>query len=134
MKILSKIGVIFIILVCIFIAVPENNISNASVSSMVKGTKPDEIDTTIGNDLASDVISKILGFLQVASGLISVIIIAFSGFQYIIAETADLKGEVKKKMLPLVLGIVLVFSATTIAKFLIAVVADTSSSNETVTI
>ena len=130
MKILSKVGIILVVFACLFVTISQN-VSNASVSSMVKGTAPSEINTKIGNELATKVISKILGFLQVASGLISVLIIAFSGFQYIVAETADLKGEIKKKMLPLVLGIVLVFSATTIAKFLISVVAS-GTANDTI--
>ena len=82
--------------------------------------------------MAKDVISKILGFLQVASGLISVIVIAFSGFRYVVAETADVKGEVKKKMLPMIIGMVLVFSATTVAKFLLGAATISITTGDTV--
>ncbi len=118
MKKLSKIIFILIMAVCIYCGMPQT-MSEASVSSMVKDTNPGALTTDIGDDLAKNVISKILGFLQVASGLISVIVIAFSGFRYVVAETADIKGEVKKKMLPMIIGMILVFSATTVAKFLL---------------
>lgn len=131
MKYLSKIVFILIISVCIYLSMPQN-MSEASVSSMVKSTNPGTLTTDVGSDLAKDVISKILGFLQVASGLISVIVIAFSGFRYVVAETADVKGEVKKKMLPMIIGMVLVFSATTVAKFLLGAATISITTGDTV--
>ena len=109
-------------LVLIF-SIALTTISNAeSVSSMVNSTKPSGVDSSIGSDLATNVIAKILGFLQVASGLISVVVIAFTGFNYIVASDPNIKEELKKKMLPMIIGLVLVFSATTIAKFILGVV------------
>ena len=66
------------------------------------------------------VIGKLLGFLQVASGIVAVLMIAIVGFNYIIS-TPEVKDEMKKKMLPIIIGIVLVFGATSVAKFLIGV-------------
>lgn len=129
MKYLSKIIVILIMSVCIYAIMPQN-ITEASVSSMVKDTNPGALSTSVGTDLAKNVIKKILAFLQVASGLVSVLIIAFSGFRYVMAETADIKGEVKKKMLPMILGMVLVFSATSIAKFLLGAVTVSITTGE----
>ena len=48
--------------------------------------------------------------------------IAIVGFNYIIS-TPEVKDEMKKKMLPIIIGIVLVFGATSVAKFLIGVAA-----------
>lgn len=93
------------------------NISMASVdvsaeinSVTVNQPTAGELKTTIG---------KVLGFLQVASGLTSILVIAFTGFNYIVAETPNMKDELKKKMLPIVIGLVLVFSAVSISKFII---------------
>ena len=58
----------------------------------------------------------ILTFLQIVSGIAAVIMIAISGFRYIV-ETPEVKGEIKKTMLPIVIGIILVFAAVSIAKF-----------------
>ena len=43
---------------------------------------------------------------------------AITGFNYISA-TPDVKAELKKKMLPIIFGIVLIFSATSIAAFIL---------------
>lgn len=131
MKYLSKLLFILIMSVCIYCSIPQN-MSEASVSSMVKDTNPGTLSTNVGNDLAQKVISKILAFLQIASGLISVIVIAFSGFKYVVAETADIKGEVKKKMLPMIIGMILVFSATTIAKFILGAATISITTGDTV--
>ena len=64
----------------------------------------------------TDVASRILTFLQVISGVFAIIMIAVVGFNYIV-ETPDGKAELKKKMLPIVIGIILVYFATSIAKF-----------------
>lgn len=66
----------------------------------------------------TDVASRILTFLQIISGVFAIIMIAVVGFNYIV-ETPDAKAELKKKMLPIIIGILLVFFATSIAKFLI---------------
>lgn len=71
-------------------------------------------------DGLATVIGKLLGFLQVASGIVAVLMIAIVGFNYIIS-TPEVKDEMKKKMLPIIIGIVLVFGATSVAKFLIGV-------------
>lgn len=86
------------------------------------GTKPAASAGNIGNDIASKIVKKILVVLQIASALITVVVLAFSGFNYIVAADAEMKSEIKKKMLPIVIGLILVFSATTIAKFLLGVV------------
>ena len=95
-----------------------------SISSMVKATNPGESDVTasIGNELASNVIKKLLAFLQLASALIAVVVIAFTGFKYVFDNDVEVKNEMKKKMLPIVIGMILVFSATTVAKFLLGIV------------
>ncbi len=66
----------------------------------------------------TDVASRILTFLQIISGVFAIIMIAVVGFRYII-ETPDVKKELKGQMLPIIVGILLVFFATSIAKFLI---------------
>ena len=69
------------------------------------------------------VIGKLLNFLQIASGLVAVLMIAIVGFNYILATSSDMKKEMKEKALPIIIGIVLVFGATSIAKFFIGVAA-----------
>ncbi len=142
MKIILKISLCIIILDCI-IVIPTVNLavdplgngynewkeshkndgSSGTSGGTVSGLMTDvesETNTNIDSDSLTSVISTVLGFLQVISGLLSVVIIAVAGFKYI-TETPDMKNEVKKTMVPIVVGLLLVFFATTIAKFFVGV-------------
>ena len=128
MKMEVKLLMVFIIALLLWVQ-PQTQIyatdeGGGSISSMVKATNPGESDGTagIGDEMASEVIKKILAFLQLASALIAVVVIALTGFKYVFDNDVEVKNEMKKRMLPILIGIVLVFSATTVAKFLIGVV------------
>lgn len=121
MKTMQKILMILIIGVCAFTIMPRNTVMAAAssakdaISNLEASSKEVEVSglqTTIGT---------LLGFLQIASGLVSVLMIAIVGFNYIIA-TPQLKEELKNKMLPIIVGLVLVFGAVSIAKFILGAV------------
>lgn len=121
MKTVYKVFAILMIAVSIFVIMPDNMClaDAASAISQVESEAKSDNATTAAEGLAS-VIGKLLGFLQVASGIVAVLMIAIVGFNYIIS-TPEVKDEMKKKMLPIIIGIVLVFGATSVAKFLIGV-------------
>ncbi len=127
---------IFIILILLgsFTSVYAREESNIDLDVVEEGLRIANVGTEVGlvdmkasevtNGSAGDsfkgVVETILGFLQVISGLLSVVIIAVTGFKYI-TETPDMRNELKKSMVPIVVGLLLVFFATTIAKFFIGV-------------
>ena len=119
MKIFQKISIVLIIAVIasFTLGTVSTNISMADsptdVMESVTGNS-DDIDTSGLTNVAG----KILTFLQVISGVFAIIMIAVTGFRYII-ETADVKKELKQSMLPIIIGILLVFFATSIAKFIV---------------
>ena len=47
--------------------------------------------------------------------------VAFLGFK-LLTETPEVKGQVKERFLPIVIGLVVVFGATSISRFVIGVV------------
>ena len=96
--------------------------TSTSYTGVVDEAKPEDSDIPTTSDGVTGVIRHLLGFLQAASALMSVVVIAFNGFQYILAADAEMKSEMKKKMLPLVIGLVLVFSASSITLFLLGAV------------
>ena len=61
---------------------------------------------------------KVLGFLQWIALVGGVIIIAVLGVKYMMGSLEE-KAEYKKSMIPLVVGVVVVMGATTIANLLI---------------
>ena len=60
---------------------------------------------------------KILGFLRNVALIGGVIIIAILGVKYMMGSLEE-KADYKKSMIPLIVGIIVVMGATTIAKFL----------------
>lgn len=113
---------IIMIMICGFIILPQGQVRAAgetTVSGIVKGIRPIDPTEDKYSDLA-EVVGKIIGFLQIASGITTVIMVAFLGFE-LITSMPEVRGEVKKKMLPMIIGIMLVFGATSIANFIISV-------------
>ena len=119
MKIFQKISMVLIIAVIasLTLGTVSTNMSMAltPTGAMEKVNGDANVGDTSG---LTDIASKILTFLQVISGIFAIIMIAVTGFRYII-ETADVKKELKQSMLPIIVGILLVFFATSIAKFIV---------------
>ncbi len=120
MKAISKIIAILLIAISTLVIMPTN------FSFAANNTAADAINglSATGNvDVGGlqKVIGTLLNFLQIASGLVAVLMIAIVGFNYILATSSDMKKEMKEKALPIIIGIVLVFGATSIAKFFIGV-------------
>ena len=103
----------------VFALMPVNMVQAITPLEAVDGMNSAnaEVDTNSVNAFTS-IGNSILTFLQILSGITAVIMIAITGFRYIV-ETPEVKGELKKNMLPIVVGIVLVFFAVSIAKFFI---------------
>lgn len=128
MKVLPKILLILVLVMGLFVSIPQGvyaadkkeskkkEDSASTASSYLENLEGDRSGSNV--DSLQSVVKKILGFLQIASGLIAVVMIAWTGFRYII-ETPEMKSELKKNMIPIVVGILLVFFAASIAKFII---------------
>ncbi len=125
MKTLKRLSVILLIAVCAWSVMPQNvSVAASSAIDVVGSVTPSNPDQGTSGSLAS-IVGRLLGFLQVASGLVAILMLAVTGFNYIIA-TPDVKDEMKKKMLPIIIGIILVFGAVSFAKFIMGVVIDTA--------
>lgn len=60
---------------------------------------------------------RILGLVQIASAVAAVVLIAVFGFKFIMGS-ANEKADYQKSFIPLIVGIVVVFAASSIAKLL----------------
>ena len=137
MKILGKALLILMISICMFSVMPNNVLaaakkttttttdtkdtkdSNPSASNVIGKITPTNPNNDVSTDFAN-VIGNVLGFLRIASALVAVIMLAVTGFNYIMSDAQD-KAAYLKKFAPIIIGFILVFSATTIAKFLIGI-------------
>ena len=119
MKILQKVLLILIIGLCVFMVMPQN-IVTAAKSIDVNSVVDDVAPSAPGGETKGimDVINKIIGFIQWASIIALVLVLIAKGWQYITGP-AEIKDEVKKTAIPILVGLILVFGATTIAKFVL---------------
>lgn len=81
-----------------------------------------EIDTKISTQGAdatklTDLAGRVLGLIQIASAVAAVILVAVFGFKFIMGSAQE-KSDYQKSFIPLIVGVVVVFSATSIAKLL----------------
>lgn len=68
----------------------------------------------------STMAGKVIGLIQVASVVLAVILIAVFGFKFIMGS-ANEKADYQKSFIPLIVGLVVVFAATSIAKLIMSV-------------
>lgn len=115
MNVLKRIIFILIIFTCVFIVMPKN-VSNASLQQSVESFNPEPPGEGVDFSKIKITLGKFLGFLQVTSAFLTIIVLAFTGFDYIVG-TPEVKKDILNKMFPLVLGLVILFSAVSIAKF-----------------
>ena len=120
MKRLIKMSVILVIVLVGMNVFLQNKVEAETVSEIVKEITPSDVESNNYSSL-QEVIGKILGFLQIASGLTTVVMVAFLGFK-LLTETPDVKSEVKHRLFPIVIGIVVVFGTISISRFIIGIV------------
>ncbi len=86
--------------------------SPVDIAGGIKGD-PDVVDATPLKTVAN----RILGLIQIASAVAAVVLIAVFGFKFIMGS-ANEKADYQKSFIPLIVGVVVVFAATSIAKLL----------------
>ena len=141
MKTVSRVLLILMVAVCIFSIMPQNISMGAnereadshgattdsriggasSAQAALAGLESKTSNADVNTEGMQKIIANLLKFLQIASGLVAVLMIAIVGFNYIIG-TPDVKNEMKTKMLPIIIGLILVFGAASIGRFILGAV------------
>ena len=111
-KSLKIVSIMMMAVMMIMVATPvfANSIN---VGNIIASTKPSDVDTSA----AQGIIGKILGFLQWGAIAGGIVVITILGIKYMMGSLEE-KAEYKKSMIPLIVGIIVVMGATTIAKTL----------------
>lgn len=65
---------------------------------------------------------RVLGLLQIVSAILAVILIAYLGFRMVLGY-ANEKADVQKQFIPLIIGVTIVFAATSIANLLLGIMS-----------
>ena len=109
---------IFILLMCIFSATVYAD-GGSTVESLVEDMKGKGIssgDPSTDNGIVK-AINNILGLIQVAGTVVALIAVSLLGIKYMLASVEE-KAEIKKYLIGAVIGGILVFGGTGIAKIL----------------
>lgn len=67
---------------------------------------------------------RVLGLLQIVSAILAVILVAYLGFKMVLGS-ANEKADVQKQFIPLIIGVTIVFAATSIANLLLGIMSTT---------
>ncbi len=81
-----------------------------------------ETESVSGNDGIIGAIKSIVGLLQLTGSGIAIIVVTLLGVKYILASPSE-KADVKKSIMPIIIGCVLLFGAVNLA----AAIADFTS-------
>lgn len=65
---------------------------------------------------------RVLGLLQIVSAILAVILVAYLGFKMVLGSTNE-KADVQKQFIPLIIGVTIVFAATSIANLLLGIMS-----------
>lgn len=76
--------------------------------------------TGIDSSGMKSIAGRVLGLLQIVSAILAVILIAYLGFKMVLGSTNE-KADVQKQFIPLIIGVTIVFAATSIANLLLGI-------------
>lgn len=79
-------------------------------------------NTEAASDLTT-IAGKVLSLIQIASAVAAVVLVAVFGFKFIMGSAQE-KADYQKSFIPLIVGVVVVFSATSIAKLLFSLIGN----------
>lgn len=76
--------------------------------------------TGIDSNGMKSIAGRVLGLLQIVSAILAVILIAYLGFKMVLGS-ANEKADIQKQFIPLIIGVTIVFAATSIANLLLGI-------------
>ena len=99
-------------------------------SSPVSPELPDSITGGTASGTVTKTASSIWNTVLILFQILAIAAIIIAGIRYMFAS-ADSKADIKKQLVPLVVGAVLVFGATTIIQVIVNVTEDVAGQEET---
>lgn len=83
------------------------------ISEIKDGLKGIGDASSLTDSATGDLINAVIGIMQVAGSGISLIVITMLGIKYILASPSE-KADVKKNIMPILIGCILLFAAVNI--------------------
>lgn len=112
------VSILMMAIMMVMVATPvfasDTKANSLQFSTVVNNLKP---TTPTNTTDVMTVVSNVLGFIQWAAIIGGIIIISVLGIKYMMGSLEE-KAEYKKSLIPLIVGIVVVMGATSIASIL----------------
>ena len=118
MKHINKTKIKFIFLICITLVMLLSAFSRCYADSIFgSGSASDYIGNPSDDPTANEMISKVLGIIQVVGAGLAVGILMTMGIRYIMGS-AEEKANYKETMPPYIIGAILLGASTTVVKII----------------
>lgn len=109
--------IISILLIAIMlIMVVQNSVFAADYLSGISAKDPSTTEISGLKNMAN----RVLGLIQAATAILAVILIAVFGFKFVLGSAQE-KADYQKSFIPLIVGVVVVFAAVSIAKLIFSI-------------
>lgn len=119
MKKSLKIFAVVLIAMLVVFSVSTSSYAD-SAKDVIGGINADT--SGINSQGMKNIAGRVLGLLQIVSAILSVILVAYLGFKMVLGS-ANEKADVQKQFIPLIIGVTIVFAATSIANLLLGIMS-----------
>ena len=110
-----------VVLIAILVVFSVSTSSYAdSAKDVIGGINADT--SGINSQGMKTIAGRVLGLLQIVSAILAVILVAYLGFKMVLGS-ANEKADVQKQFIPLIIGVTIVFAATSIANLLLGIMS-----------
>lgn len=119
MKKSLKIFAVVLIAILVVFSVSTSSYAD-SAKDVIGGINADT--NGINSQGMKKIAGRVLGLLQIVSAILAVILVAYLGFKMVLGS-ANEKADVQKQFIPLIIGVTIVFAATSIANLLLGIMS-----------
>lgn len=119
MKKSLKIFAVVLIAILVVFSVSTSSYAD-SAKDVIGGINADT--SGINSQGMKTIAGRVLGLLQIVSAILAVILVAYLGFKMVLGS-ANEKADVQKQFIPLIIGVTIVFAATSIANLLLGIMS-----------
>lgn len=119
MKKSLKIFAVVLIAILVVFSVSTSSYAD-SAKDVIGGINADT--SGINSQGMKTIAGRVLGLLQIVSAILAVILVAYLGFKMVLGSTNE-KADVQKQFIPLIIGVTIVFAATSIANLLLGIMS-----------
>lgn len=113
---ISKIVIILLVAIMLVMVVQSSVFAATDYLGSISASDPDAKYVSGLQGMAG----KVLGLIQAATAVLAVILIAVFGFKFVLGSAQE-KADYQKSFIPLIVGVVVVFAAVSIAKLIFSI-------------